>query len=828
MPAQAADREVVIENPDVASAGHSSAPSAPFMRPLWRRSLYVLAASLLLLAGVAAWLVLSFDAEYFKRAAIDWMRTHHARELAFDGPVTLQLWPQPAVAVRGVRLSEPGRPQQPFAAVEHAALSLRLQPLLSSREIEVDSVSARGVTLRFQRDAEGHSNIDDLLDRVASGEPRSGKPLTMDSLQLAGVTLEVDDAKAGIRGRLAITEFELGAFGPRKVSPLHLQAQAELSEPAMNAALELDAGLSLRPAPQAGASPVVRLDKTGLRLRGQGFELEGLDARLQADSIRLEYGVELGLGDSHVEIDGARLQFGGKRLGWQIDSGQLGLARLRLDILQRQLELDQLVLQLKGKRLATTLDAQLQWAKLEVQGDALQGSALDGQLTLGGDQRLAMKVSSQPPSGAFEHISVPGLKLEVDGQLGSSAVQGQAGATLVLQPKALAMALDAMRLRLRLDDPGLPPLQLSLDGQAQLSPSAGTGRVEGSINDQRVDARIDAQLDRVRPFVDLQASFGTLDLNRFVAPAQRGAAPAAAAASRPIDLQPLREVDARLRISVARLLRPPYRVDGLDLQAQIDNGTLDVRRLAGRAWGGSFNASGSADAGSGRLALRLRADAVDLRAMLADTTGYDGLRGRGRIEADLRSQGATVGAVRAGLNGRLSLALRPAALRGVDLAQTLRGWRTATQDRVASDAARQTEFSQLDASFDLRDGVGRSTDFDCRSDFLRVGGEGSIDLAQGRIDYLLRARVVNAAGGRAGPEMVMLNNVTVPVELHGPFGNVEWQVRWGSVSAAVAALTLPNAAIGAVSGVARGATGVVRGAAGVLRSVPGALTPGQR
>ncbi len=109
----------------------------------------------------------------------------------------------------------------------------------------------------------------------------------------------------------------------------------------MNAALELDAGLSLLPPPQAGASPVVRLDKAGLRLRGQGFELEGLDARLQAETIRLEYGNELGLGDSHVQIDGAKLQFGGKRLGWQIDSGQLGLARLRLDILQRRLELEQ-------------------------------------------------------------------------------------------------------------------------------------------------------------------------------------------------------------------------------------------------------------------------------------------------------------------------------------------------------------------------------------------------------------------------------------------------------------------------------------------------------
>jgi hypothetical protein len=75
---------------------------------------------------------------------------------------------------------------------------------------------------------------------------------------------------------------------------------------------------------------------------------------------------------------------------------------------------------------------------------------------------------------------------------------------------------------------------------------------------------------------------------------------------------------------------------------------------------------------------------------------------------------------------------------------------------------------------------------------------------------------------------VLLNGVTVPVELHGPFGNIEWQVRWGTVTAAVAARSVPNVAVGTVSGVARGATGVVRGAGGVLRSVPGALTPAPR
>jgi len=284
-----------------------------------------------------------------------------------------------------------------------------------------------------------------------------------------------------------------------------------------------------------------------------------------------------------------------------------------------------------------------------------------------------------------------------------------------------------------------------------------------------------------------------------------------------VNLQPLTWADARMRLKVARLLWPPYRVDGLDLQANIDSGALDLQRLAGRAWGGRFDASGGADEGSGRIALRLRASDVDLRALLTDTLGFDGLRGRGRIDADLRSRGRTVEAVRAALNGRVTIALRPAAIRGIDLTQTFSGWRAAPQGgstTVAGDAGRQTDFSQLNASLDFRDGVGHNTDLDGRSEFLNVAGEGTIDLVRSRVDYLLRARVVNTAGGRAGPEMVMLNGVMVPVELRGPFGDVQWQVRWPSVTAGVVVRSVPNVARGAgeaVGSVLRGAAGAVRG-----------------
>jgi AsmA protein len=794
------------------------------MRLSWRRIVYAVSALLLLLVGVATWLVLSFDSARFKSVAIEWMQARYGRELAFDGPVTLRLWPQPAVTVQGVRLSEPGQPGQRFAAIEAAALTLRLEPLLARREFEIDSVSARGVKLNFRRDADGRRNIDDLLAReVAAAPPGSGKPVLFESIELTGAEVQVADALGGVDGLFRVQHLGIGQFGRGLRSPLHLQAQAEMRQPAVNAALVLDAGFELLPAPEPGGLPIVRLDKPTLTLRGQGFRIEGLVAQLQAESIRLDYGAAPNVADSHVDIAGVQLQFSGTRLGWQVDKGRLGLARLRLDMQSRTLELEQLSLQFQGRRQATTLDAQFAWPALKVVGESLRGGPMEGRLALGGDQRLLLNLSSQAPSGAFERITVPELQVNVEGQVGSSTVQGQAQATLVLEPMPFAAALDGLSLGIRFSDPALPPMQLALQGRAQLSARAAEAVVKGAINDQRVEARVRAALDRPRRFVDVDASFGRLDLKRFLAPDVPAAATALAAAAAPVDLQALQWADARLRLKVARLVRPPYRVDALDVAAAVDNGRLDLQRLAGRAWGGRFEASGSADAGSGQLGLRLRADEVDLRALLTETLGYDGLRGRGRIDADLRSRGATVAPLRAALSGRVALALRPAAIRGIDLAQTLAAWRTASKassDTVAADAGRQTAFSQLDASFDVRDGVARSTDLDGRSEFLRVAGEGSIDLAQGRMDYSLRARVVNTASGRAGPEMVFLNGVTVPVELSGPFDDVQWQVRWPAVTAAVAALSVPNAVVGTVGGVARGATGVLRGAAGVARRAP--------
>ena len=775
------------------------------------------AAMLLLVLAVATWLVLSFDASRHKQTAIDWVQARYQRELAIDGAVELQLLPHPAVALHGVRLSAAGQPQQPFASIDSAALSLRLWPLLTQREVQIVRLDAKGVRVQWQRDAEGRSNIDDLLRPATPAEagPQRSSPVELAGAELTDIELSVADAVSGVQGRFAIEQLTLGALGTDRPAPLNLKARAELRVPAVNAALELDTELGLQSPDAASAATRLTLTKTRLQLRGDGFDIQGLDAKLQADVLDLQ------LGSDTLAAQGLQLQFSGTRLGWRIDQGQLGLKRLLLDATGRRLELEQLSSQLKGRHGDTTLDAGLTWPALSVTGDQLQGGPLAGQVKLGGDQRLQLLLSSQAPSGSFERITVPALKVEVDGALGARAVKGQVAAKLVLDAKPLVAALDELRLALQFSDPSLPALALSAEGNARWSAQTAQGGLKGTLNDQRFEAEVNAALDRARPLVDVNARFATLDLGRFVAPARQGAAPAPMGATTPIDLAPLQLADARVRLSATQLLRPPYRVDDFELRAAIDDGVLDLQRLGGRAWGGRFDISGGANAGNGELRLRLGASGVDLRAMLADTTGFEQLHGRGRLDADLRSRGATVGAARAALSGSAALALEPAAVRGIDIARTLSGWRSAVPivgSGMATDSNLQTDFSQLSTSFAIRNGVASSTDLDGRSPFLRVAGDGSIDLARGSVDYRLRATVINTASGRAGPEMVLLNGVTVPIAFSGPMGNVAWHVNWPAVTASVAARSAPNAVRGAAGAVTGVVGGTVRGIGRVFGS----------
>jgi AsmA protein len=717
----------------------------------WIKRIALAVGGLVLLAAVAAAVfVASFDANRYKPQAIDWMKANYQRSLTIDGPIELSLFPRLAVKVSKLRLSERGRADT-FAAVDEASLSLAVLPLLR-KELVVDRVHARGVQARLTRDAKGVRNIDDLLARPAAAPgalPAEGSRSGTMRFDIGGVSLEdvrlnVRDDQARRAGTLTLSAFTSGRLAPGIETPLALKAQVELTQP-QPLKLALDGKTRLAFDAASGAAT---LREAKFSVVGDTAALKGLAATLEA-----------------------------KRLAFDPAAQKIDLEALTLTLAGR----------LGGK---DPLELALDWPRLAAAGEQLAGSPFNGRLKLEGATALAARFESGALSGGFDALRLPGFALGFDGQQGTRKLKGELKANLLLEPAKAAARFERLALRADIAEPGLAPLQLTLDGQASAGADAAQWALQGALNQNRFESQGRAAFGAGVPSVQASARFDRLDLNQLLAPNQATPAPAAAApADTPVDLSGLKAVNGRFGFSAGHLAFRQYKLADAKRDATLDGGTLRIVRLAGGAWGGSIDASGSAQAAAPqRVAIKLAASGVNVNALLKDVAGKDLLEGTGRISADLATSGNSVGALRSGLAGSAALQLRDGAVKGINLARSLRQAKAALagkQDALAkAQATEKTDFSELNATARIADGVATSDDLDVKSPFLRIGGAGKFDIGRGRIDYTARTTVVGAPGGQDGAELAALKGVTVPVQLSGPFDAIDWKIRWSGVAAA--------------------------------------------
>ena len=98
----------------------------------------------------------------------------------------------------------------------------------------------------------------------------------------------------------------------------------------------------------------------------------------------------------------------------------------------------------------------------------------------------------------------------------------------------------------------------------------------------------------------------------------------------------------------------------------------------------------------------------------------------------------------------------------------------------------KTYFSDLTASFNIKNGVAHNSDLAGKSPLLRLGGEGDIDIGNEKLDYLVKATVVATAAGQGGSELSQLKGVTVPVKLTGPFAAPQYKIDFSGIAASAA------------------------------------------
>lgn len=750
----------------------------------------------LLFAVAAAVLIATFDANHFKTVAIDWMKTEHQRRLVIDGPIELSFFPRLAVTVSGLRLSEAGRDDE-FAVVEEAALAVRVVPLLS-KELVIDRVSVRGVRASYLRDAEGVRNIDDFVPDKAGAETSAGAAAGEDSGESAGtmrfdvsavefedLRLRVRDELADVEGELVLQSFSSGRLANKVKSPVSLQATLRLTRP-QAVEMALDGSLIL----------ALDLDENAIAMSELKLGVDGAGAGVEALSLVLE---------GALAWDGSMVSAGPLQLALKSATlSEVSLAPSRLSLTRallapdaRRFELEALRLALAGRQATQLFELELDWPKLAVDATQLEGSGLSGRLKLTGPNTLEGSFESAAPSGNFNALRLPGVDLTLAGSIGGRSVDGGVKAGVVLNAGEGAVILEGLQLRATLADPasGLQPLQLVVGGSASADAGMAQWKLNGTLNTQRFDTSGQAVLTGAVPHIKASADFDSLDLNQLLAGARPAVADsttatatsstATASADTPVPLDGLQAVNGEFELEAGALVFRHYKVADARLVATLDKGLLHVSTLSGRAWGGSFAGSGSADANTGSVAAKLDARGVDVNALLKDVADKDVLEGTGNVAADLTSGGATVGALRSRLGGSAALQLRDGAIKGINLARSLRQAKAALsrkQDAVVqAKASEKTDFSAMSVSARIADGVAHSDDLDIKSPFLRIGGEGRVDIGRGRIDYEARATVIASPAGQGGAELEALRGVTVPVALSGPIDAIDWTIQWSTV-----------------------------------------------
>lgn len=762
-------------------------PNASPSMPVWiRRALLGLAALIVVAVGIGAWLIASFDPDRYKDVAIDWVKTNRDRTLAIDGPIKLSVFPRLEVRLSRISLSERGRADE-FAALDEAELAVQLLPLLRG-QVSVDRVRARGVRLAWLRDAQGRRNIDDLVvaggvaaPATSNSPAASGAPIRLDveSIHLADVRARIKDESAGVDGEVLLKELDTGRIADQVPSRVRLVVQLGLKAPALKG--ELRGSCLVTPNLETGSMRVAEMD---LGYKGDAPSASSIDASVKGE---LAYGAT-----GALEAKALALRVSANTGALKLDDTRLDIGRFAHDPANKRFVLGQLTLRLIGTHTGRPLAMTLEWPELDVKGETLKGSGIGGQLTLGGDLPIEARIRSGAPGGNFDNLRVPGFEARLSSRAGARKIDGAVRSDVLLQTAKQALALEKLSVDLKLEDPALKPLALTLQGQAGVSAQSARWNVAGQLNANGFATDGTANLTQTIPAIKANVRFEALDLNTLLpeaAPAGSGGG-GAAAADTPVDLSGLRGVNGSFAVRAGSIVARQVRVTDALLDATLETGLLRVSALQGKVWGGAVEATALADARASRVAIKALANGVNVQALLKDVAARDFLEGRGRVTADLDTAGRSVSEMRSRLKGQLGAQLRDGAVKGVNLAKSLRQAKAALAVRAdasqRTSQAEKTDFSELNVSFVIDAGVARSHDLDLKSPFLRLGGEGAVDLGKGRVDYVARATVTDTSKGQDGADLSALKGLTIPVRLAGPFDALDWNIQWSAVASAAA------------------------------------------
>lgn len=701
---------------------------------------FVLGGLAALLAAIVLYVAITFDAVRLKDELRRVVQEQKQRTLEIEGDVDLSFYPNLGLSLGRTTLSEHASSER-FAQIDGARVSVAVLPLLSGALV-VDEIRVEGAAVNLVRHKDGSFNFEDLL----SDESSESSPVKFDvaGLRVSRSVVNFRDEGAGTQHAAEDIELAVGKLANAARGKLDLSARVKASQPAVDSRVVLAATYDYDLATSRFA-----LDDVALKIEGDAMQFAALKASLAAGRLALA-------GD-----DGAEVQ------------------KLSLDAAAT----------LGGEALSVRLTS----PSFTVGEDGVRAPELgvDGRIESSA-RNAVVKLQLKDIAGDLKAVRAASMRIDADAKIDALTVKAQLASPLSVGVEGPTVDLPAVEGSVEASHPALPMKTVKLPLKASLTADAGrqTARVvlDTRLDDSRID--LDASVTRFSPpALNFSLDIDRLDVDRYLPPARTGTTDAGKPAGKPddvpIDLSALRGIDARGNVKIGELQVSGVRMSNVKLDMKADRGKLDVSPFSAALYRGSASGALSLNAEGNRIAFRQTLADIDILPLLKDVADKEILEGRGTLALDLSTAGATVGALKKALDGSASLKLRDGAIRGINLAKSLReakarlsGGDSAVQKASATE---KTDFSELSASFRIEDGIARNNDLQASSPFMRLAGAGTVDIPASSLDYLARVTLAATSKGQDGRAAADLRGLTVPVRLYGPFASLDYKIEFGDL-----------------------------------------------
>jgi AsmA protein len=341
---------------------------------------------------------------------------------------------------------------------------------------------------------------------------------------------------------------------------------------------------------------------------------------------------------------------------------------------------------------------------------------------------------------------------------------------------------------------GMTKLVVKLTGNAavDIAKEQAQANVAGKVADSSIKARLDVA-GFAKPVIRFDVEADQIDVDRYL-PQQAAAGKPAAKQEQPqkeapFDLTGLRALNASGTLKVGSLKANNVKASKVSVEMKAKDGRVDLNPLRADFYQGKLASAVSVNAAPATptFAVKHNMSGIGVGQLLKDLADTDLLEGKGDISLDVTTQGNTITALKKALDGNASLKMADGAVKGIDLAGSIRNAKARLgalrgEHDEAADTTKKTDFSELTATFKIAKGVARNNDLSLKSPLLRVGGEGEVNIGEDRLNYLVKASIVDTSRGQGGKELEELRGVTVPVRVAGPLAKPSYKLDFGKAA----------------------------------------------